>query len=54
MEDIARRQMEGAVSALERRTARIEPTLVLGASAVVGIILLSVMLPLMDILLLLG
>ncbi|MBQ3535097.1 MAG: type II secretion system F family protein [Clostridia bacterium] len=54
MEDIARRQMESAVSALERRTARIEPTLVLGASAVVGVILLSVMLPLMDILLLLG
>lgn len=54
MEDIARRRMEEAVQALERTTARIEPTLVLGASAVVGIILLSVMLPLMDILQLLG
>lgn len=54
MEDIARRSMEEAVQALERTTARVEPTLVLGASAVVGLILLSVMLPLMDILQLLG
>lgn len=54
MEDIARRAMDEAVQALERTTARVEPTLVLGASAVVGLILLSVMLPLMDILQLLG
>lgn len=54
MEDIARRRMEEAVQALEGTTARVEPTLVLGASAVVGLILLSVMLPLMDILQLLG
>ena len=54
MEDIARRRMEEAVQALERTTARIEPALVLGASAVVGLILLSVMLPLMDILQVLG
>lgn len=54
MEDIARRQMEEAVQVLERTTARIEPTLVLGASAVVGLILLWVMLPLVDILQLLG
>lgn len=47
---IAQRQMEGAFAALEAAAGWVEPLLVLGASALVGGILLTVMLPLMDIL----
>lgn len=49
MAHIAQRQAEEADEALERRASRVEPALVLAASALVGVILLSVMLPLMHI-----
>ena len=49
MEEIADRLSEEATEALEHRTAQVEPAMVLGASLLVGIILLSVMLPLMNI-----
>jgi len=49
MEEIADRLSEEAAQALEHRTAQVEPVMVLGASLLVGIILLSVMLPLMNI-----
>ncbi|MDO4530823.1 MAG: type II secretion system F family protein [Bacillota bacterium] len=49
MEEIAARLSEEAVQALEDKTAQVEPAMVLGASLLVGIILLSVMLPLMNI-----
>lgn len=54
MADIAQRQMDGAEEALDAAIAKIEPALVLTASVLVGLILLSVMLPLMDILSVLG
>lgn len=47
---IARRMMEEAFEALETAAARVEPLMVLTASALVGGILLTVMLPLLDIL----
>lgn len=49
MEEIAEKLAEDAREALERRVARIEPAMVLTASLLVGAILLSVMLPLMNI-----
>lgn len=49
MEDIARRLSEQAEDALEDAVSRIEPAMVLAASLLVGLILLSVMLPLMNI-----
>ena len=49
MEDIARRLSAEAAEALEDRVAQVEPTLVLVTSLLVGVILLSVMLPLMHI-----
>lgn len=49
MEEIARQLMEHANEALENAVAKIEPAMVLTASMLVGLILLSVMLPLMDI-----
>lgn len=49
MEDIARRLSQQAEDALEDAVSRIEPTMVLAASLLVGLILLSVMLPLMNI-----
>ena len=54
MAEIARRLMEDANEALEETVAKIEPAMVLGASVLVGIILLSVMLPLMDIMAAIG
>lgn len=54
MEDIARRLSLEADQALERRVARIEPALVLVTSLLVGAILLSVMLPLMNIMTAIG
>ena len=54
MEDIARRLSDEANQALERKVAQVEPTLVLGTSLLVGIILLSVMLPLMNIMTAIG
>lgn len=49
MQDIADRMMEDAEEDLSRRVSRIEPAMVLLASLLVGGILLSVMLPLLDI-----
>ena len=54
MEDIADRLLDAAMEELERTVARIEPAMVLVASALVGVILLAVMLPLMNILSALG
>jgi type IV pilus assembly protein PilC len=54
MEDIARRLSDDADQALERRVAQVEPTLVLATSLLVGAILLSVMLPLMNIMTAIG
>lgn len=49
MEQIAARLMEESEEALEVQVGRIEPTLVVVMSVLVGVILLSVMLPLMHI-----
>lgn len=49
MEEIAHALMEDASDALEAGISRVEPAMVLTASALVGAILLSVMLPLMNI-----
>lgn len=49
MEEIALRMSLEAEQALERRVAQVEPALVLTTSLLVGVILLSVMLPLMHI-----
>lgn len=54
MADIAQKLMEQAEEALETAIARVEPAMVLSASLLVGLILLSVMVPLMDILSVLG
>ena len=54
MEDIARRLSDDADQALERRVAQVEPALVLATSLLVGTILLSVMLPLMNIMTAIG
>jgi type IV pilus assembly protein PilC len=54
MEEIARRLADEADLALESKAAKIEPTLVLITSLMVGIILLSVMLPLMHIMTAIG
>lgn len=54
MEKIADDLAEDASLSLERSLSRIEPAMVLGASVLVGAILLSVMLPLMNILSFLG
>ena len=54
MAEIARRLMEDANEALEETVAKIEPAMVLGASVLVGIILLSVMLPLSGIMAAIG
>ena len=54
MEEIARRLSVEADQALEHRVAQVEPTLVLVTSLLVGAILLSVMLPLMNIMTAIG
>ena len=54
MEEIARRMSEEAQLALESKVAKIEPTLVLMTSLLVGVILISVMLPLMNIMTAIG
>lgn len=54
MEEIARRMSEDAQLALESKVVKIEPTLVLMTSVLVGAILLSVMLPLMNIMTAIG
>lgn len=54
MEDISRRMQEEASQDLERMVAKVEPALVLVTSVLVGMILLSVMLPLMNIMTAIG
>lgn len=54
LEDIARRMQEDAEKKLEDSLSRIEPAMVLLCSVLVGMILLSVMLPLLDIMSALG
>ena len=54
MEGIARRMLADAQQDLERVISRIEPALVLVTSVLVGVILLSVMLPLMNIMTAIG
>lgn len=54
MEEIADRLMADANEALDTAISRVEPAMVLSASALVGVILLSVMLPLMNIMSALG
>lgn len=54
MENLADRLMEDANQALEDRVSALEPAMVLTASLLVGVILLAVMLPLMNIMSALG
>jgi len=54
MEDIARRLSEEAELAMEKKVSKIEPAMVLVTSLLVGVILLSVMLPLMNIMAAIG
>ena len=54
METVADSMMEDARESLEKAVNRIEPAMVLISSLLVGLILLSVMLPLADILAVLG
>ena len=54
MEEVARRLGEESEYALEARVAQVEPALVLVTSLLVGAILLSVMLPLMNIMAAIG
>ena len=54
MDDISRRLSNEANQALERKVAQVEPALVLVTSLLVGAILLSVMLPLMNIMAAIG
>lgn len=54
MEELARRLQDDAQQRLERAAAKIEPTLVLVTSLLVGAILLAVMLPLMNIMSIIG
>jgi len=49
LEEVARRLLEEARASLEETAARVEPAMVLACSVLVGIILLSTMLPLMNI-----
>ena len=54
MEKIARDLSEEGEAALDALVSRVEPALVLVCSALVGLILLSVMLPLMHIMSVIG
>ena len=54
MADIANRLMEQADEAMENAASKIEPAMVLTASILVGMILLAVMLPLMNIMTVIG
>jgi len=54
MEGIARRMQEEAAEALESVVSKVEPALVLLTSVLVGVILMSVMLPLMNIMTAIG
>lgn len=54
LEEISRRMQDEAQQALETAVSKVEPALVLVTSALVGVILLSVMLPLMNIMTAIG
>jgi len=54
LEEVARRMMEEARASLEETAAKVEPAMVLVCSVLVGIILLSTMLPLMNIMAAIG
>ena len=54
MEEIAHRMQEEAQQALDSAVGKVEPSLVLVTSGLVGMILLSVMLPLMNIMTAIG
>lgn len=54
MQDIARRMEEDSENAIDRCVGRVEPALVLITSVLVGLILLSVMLPLLNIMAAIG
>ena len=54
MEQLADRKLKDARDALETAVSRVEPALILVTSGLVGAILLSVMLPLMDIMTAIG
>ena len=54
MEEIARRMQDEAQQALDAAVSKVEPALVLVTSGLVGVILLSVMLPLMNIMTAIG
>ena len=54
MEQISQRLFEESEAALESSVARVEPTMVIITSVLVGVILLSVMLPLMNIMAVIG
>jgi putative NIF3 family GTP cyclohydrolase 1 type 2 len=54
LEDVARRMEEDARQTLEDRLTKVEPAMVLVTAGLVGLILLSVMVPLLDILTVLG
>ena len=54
MEEISRRTQDEAQQALDSAVGKVEPTLVLVTSGLVGVILLSVMLPLMNIMTAIG
>lgn len=49
MEDLAEKKAEEAETALDTAISRIEPAMVLAASLLVGLVLLSIMLPLLEI-----
>jgi type IV pilus assembly protein PilC len=54
MADIARRAEQNAHDRIDSGVGRIEPTLIIATSLIIGVVLLSVMLPLMGIMTALG
>lgn len=54
MEEIARRLSEESEESLQRHVSRVEPILTISGSILIGIILLSAMLPLLNILAVIG
>ena len=54
MKELAGRLSDEAAQALEEKAALVEPVMVMTASVLVGLILLSVMLPLMNIMSVIG
>ena len=54
MEEISRRLNEDAAQSIEDIVSKVEPTIVIVTSMIVGIILVAVMLPLMNIMTTIG